>query len=226
MKRISDLWRPLAVALCLALPLLQGVGAQAATVLNTGGPQNGIAAISPTGPERAAALVFQVNSDLSNAALSFDIDCITACAGNVFLTKRNVLQGITISSLIQVSVYSGKGTLNPFSGLDLSAGIYSLVMDVQSGFAGWLGSTQPSPVGDGRASIIGAGLSGVNNPAFPPGSAWTALTSYSPGLIITANAVAGTPGPGPAPVPLPAGGLLLAAALALVAAARRRRARP
>lgn len=205
--------RKSALAACAIICLSAAPQAQAATVFNVTGTDQ----LEPLGPNdtHGLGLVFELLEDLTNVSFGIRMECIGPCAGEIFLTRNNVLTGISITSLLQGAEYFDDGSLTPFSGLDLMAGLYSFVVVGREGFSGWYGANPATISTDGRAAYVGHGqIDGFDN-GFPPESTWTSFASYTPGLTITADPV-------PSPVPLPASGLLLLAGLGAFAVRRKR----
>ena len=187
--------------------------AQGATVLDVLGPRDGIFSLGPTAQYYGAGVVFEVHEDLDNVGMTIELNCLLPpCSGEVYLTRNDVIDGISIASLEDGAFFTGGGTQSFFgAGLSLAAGVYSLSLSMREGFGGWWGTTAPEVQGDGRVSYLRDGFltSFVNG--FPPSGLWTENGVYETGLTITADSDV------PSEVPLPAGGLLLLSGLALLA---------
>lgn len=192
--------------------------ASAATLFNVEGP-SALNPLGVTGPA-GLGLVFEVTSAISNADFEIDIECIGPCTGEAFLTRDSIRDGVSLVDLIAGYEITADGVQTAFSGIDLGAGRYSVVVVQRSGDFGWYGAEPATFSGDGSVSYRGNGAVTSFDSGFPPSSLWSDYPDYVPGLSITGTSSGGTPPP--APVPLPAGGWLLLGAVGYFAHRARR----
>lgn len=204
-----------AVYLTLGLALAAPVPASPSPLLSIEN-QDAIELLRP-GDTDGLALVFELFHDVTDLAVSIPTWCLTGpCDVEIFLTRRNVFDGLSVASLIAGSDAPGGGVMTPFSGLDLVAGVYSLVVAGRGGFFGWLGDPAPTGTSGPHAAVVGVGAIDQLTPGYPPASSWVPFTSFVPGVTITGTVL------DVAPVPLPAAGWLLLGAFSTLVALRRR----
>ena len=208
---------PKAVYLALGLAVAAPVPAEAATLLNIES-KDAIELLRP-GDTDGLALVFELFHDVTDMSVSIPTWCLTGpCDVEIFLTRRNVFDGLSVASLIAGSDAPGGGVMTPFSGLDLVAGVYSLVVAGRGGFFGWEGDTAPTAISGPYAGVVAVGAIDALISGYPPGSSWLTFDTFVPGVTITGKVEAGhVP-----PIPLPAAGWLLLGAFGTLVALRRR----
>ena len=213
-------------AFCSAAALGLGFGAQGAwaapvTAIDIGGPQDAAVTLS-NGTQNGVATTFTLSDDLFDASFEFDILCVGGgCSGRIFVVSADVTTGSpSILSTVDASSYSVgssfSGTaVTGFSGLDLLAGTYSVLMTEVTGIAAWLGSSSPV-----ASEILGVDGDSITYEA--PSDLLPAFTSFS---VLTSPVLqyrlTGDDGTDPSPVPLPAAGFLLLGALGAMWSQRR-----
>lgn len=186
--------------------------AESTTLLHIDGGED-VELLRP-GDTDGLALVFDLSQDVEGMSVSIPTICLNGpCDVEIYLLRRNVFDAISFASLIDVSDAPGGGTMTPFSGLNLSAGVYSLVVVGRGGFFGWLGDQPPVETATSFASVVAVGAIETLNPGTPPASTWSPFDRFVPGVTLEGA---------PAPVPLPAAGLLLAMAGGTLLVLRRR----
>ena len=196
------------------------VTGQATTLLHISGDED--AELLRPGDTDGLALVFDLAQDVEQMSVSIPTLCLNGtCDVEIYLLRRNVFDGIGFASLIDASASSGGGTMTPFSGLDLAAGVYSLVVVGRGGFFGWLGDQPPVTSATPFASVVAVGAIETLNPGTPPASTWVPFSRFVPGVTLEGRLVPIAP----APVPLPATGFMLAMAGGALMVLRRRRDR-
>ena len=210
------------VCILVSFAFLSGTAEAAvvnSTALSVEGEQDGVSSLGPSAQYYGAGVVFEVHEDLESVAMSIDLICLNdPCSGEVFLTRNDVINGISIASLEDGALFSGGGEQTFFgAGLDLVAGIYSLSISCREGFGGWWGTTVPDFQGDGRVSYIRDGFMETFDNGFPPQASWIENAVYDTGITITADKYV----PPVTHVPLPAGSVLLLTGLALLGLRRR-----
>ena len=208
--------------MCAAAILVSSAAMASTVVLGVGGPPNGVASLGPKGQSAAASdgagATFQVNSALKNARFDFDLFCYTSsgCSGLAYLTNSPLGPTGSIAGLKEVLAINGgfqRTTQSAFSGLDLTVGIYSLVIEMTVGHSAWVGSQSPIFGGDGRATHLSEVLIPSREGNYFPTSKTTPLTSYTLNYNLLVDPVV-------PPVPLPASALLLLGAIGALGAVR------
>jgi len=210
------------LGLALASPV-----AASTVALDIGGPADGFDSLGPdtlaVAASDGAAATFEVLTDLTNARFDFGIYCftLTGCSGTVFLTSSALGPTGSIIGLMTVDSASasfGTTTTNTaFAGIDLMAGIYSVVLRVSEGHASWVGSTAPDLLGDGRAASISSSLVSVPEFNYFPTSEFVSASSTFQ-YVLSADVEISA-------VPLPAGGFLLIGGIGILGIFRRRKTR-
>jgi len=196
----------------------------AATVLAVSGDDIRGEGMSTEGTfsNEGVGLTFDVNEVLTNASFAFDFECFTSagCSGLIQWTNTGLGPTSLNQDAVAFSTGLGKTVLTAFSGLELAATTWSVLVSLDprsSQTAVWSGSQGPaSTTGDGRASVVGTDIIDTFNSTNPVRSTFT-MSSASLDFELTADPAS------MAAVPLPAGVLPLSAGLLALGALRRRR---
>lgn len=211
-------------ALAAALIALSGQAATAATItaLDIAGPSDQTMVLS-SGSYNGVATTFTLTDSLFDASFNFDVLCAaTECSGRVYLMDADATTGSpSIFDTLGTSSYSvgfsTSGTsITGFSGIDLLAGTYSVMMTEIAGTAFWIGSS--APVVSGAGAEEGGSIQYEAPTVFVP-----EFTSYSYfSTPVLQYQLTGDDGrTDPSPVPLPASGFLLLGALGALLLRRR-----
>ncbi|MEL6957707.1 MAG: VPLPA-CTERM sorting domain-containing protein [Pseudomonadota bacterium] len=206
-----------ALGLSAGLTAVLPAPADAATIL-TIEADDGTELLRP-GATEGLALVFELFQDTSDVSIRIDTLCLTICETEIFLSKRNVFDGIGPASAIEIVDPAGGGALALFDGLSLPKGIYSLVVRGTSGFFGWQGTTSPTAANTPTGAVVAVGAVESLIPGYAPSSTWVPFSAFTPSIRISGTVPQVVQ---PSQVPLPAAGWLLVASIGGLAVIRRR----
>lgn len=194
----------------------QGTLAASVTSIEIGGRQN--AAISLSNCARnGVATTFTLSEDLYDAFFEFDILCVGGgCNGRILVVSADVTTGSpSVLSTVDANLYSvgqsfGGTAVTGFSGLDLTAGTYLVMMTGISGLATWLSSTAPV-TSENLGSDGGSVTHIAPSPFVPTFTCYSALAAP-----VLQYRLTGDGGTDPSSVPLPAAGFLLLGVLGMM----------
>ena len=207
----------LAIGMAIFTPNL----AASATVLNVDGNDGEAVAfgINSTDPIGAASQ-FQLDAAHTDVSISTEFFCTADCHADFYLSNGALGAGGSFLDILAISSFNSSSISNEmFSGLSLSAGLYSIIMvftDGASGFGLWEASASPTVTDNGHANdgedflLTQLNFNSVTESTFE---------STSLDLLYTVEGSIVPP-----IVPLPAGGLLLLSGLAGLTMVRRIRA--
>ncbi|MEO1537289.1 MAG: VPLPA-CTERM sorting domain-containing protein [Pseudomonadota bacterium] len=191
--------------------------AQAATVLSVFGDDLRGEGMSTEGifPNEGVGLNFDVTEALTNATFSLSFECFTpsGCSGVVQWTNTGLGPASSNQDAVAFSTGFGQSMITVFSGLDLAATTWSVLVSLDPRFdqtGNWTGSqSTPTTTSDGRASVSGTEIIDSFNSPNPVRSTF-AMSSASLDFELTADPVSVSAVPLPASVwPFGAGLLAL-----------------
>ncbi len=191
------------ICLC-SLFLWQAHAARGASILDVTGDNDATRVLLPGD---AAAAAFNLSAPLRGLSISADLGC-SNCSAVAYLTSGLDLGFDPATDLIAISGVTGTDL---FSGIDLDAGTYFLVIGNSLGALLWDASKTPAVTGSGAADRI-VDFFADDTANLAPASRFTALADSALHYRLTV-------------VPVPATALLsftALAALAFAAAGRRR----
>ena len=161
----------LATALCCMLILATlSSQAEATTILDISGTDD---TGQITDADEGVAASFTLTQAFSNVSITAPTSC-TFCSGGVYLMKNAIGPTATIADVIAANVFTPSSQIILFTGLNLSAGDYFVVLTMDDGItgaAGWSGSTTPTisslagiiPGFDYRVEDVNQGFPGQSN---------------------------------------------------------------
>jgi hypothetical protein len=191
----------------LALLLgLSGVG-HAATVLSVSGIVTpNIPVLDAANSPGALGVGFSVSSALSDLSFNIDYVCPGVCKVQAYLVN-DIGLGADVSNLLASALLDGSSAL-AFSGINLTAGSYAIILASETGIFGWNATRS--------ATVISAGITPLNSllarayePLVPFASTFDADLERAFMYSITQADIAVPP----APVPLGAAGAFLSLGL-------------
>lgn len=168
--------------------------AQATTVLSVSGDDIDGEIMSTAGiaPNEGVGVSFDVTSDLINAAFALEFECFTdaGCSGLVQWSNTGLGPDSLNQDAALFSTAFGKSIITAFSGIDLAAATWAVLVTLEDSIAqtaAWTGSrVDPTITGDGRASVGATQIINDFDPNNPIRSTFT-TTSNSVDFTLTAD---------------------------------------
>jgi len=196
----------------------------AATVVSVDSPSPDGFGVSSTLSPDVLGIGFNISDNLENASISAEFVCAVAgCSAQAFLVNE-VGPTAGLANIVASATLDGS-TQTVFSGLDLVADNYALVLSATSGSLFWSTATSPTVSGDGRGAPLNSFTASAPNinPVLPFASNFIGLNAsflYS----ISANDPVVDPDPPVNAVPIGPTAPLAASGLILLLGFRRLRA--
>jgi hypothetical protein len=188
---------------------------QAATVLSVSGSTSPLSpAYDATNTPGLSGVGFNIASDLTDLSFTVDYICSGVCLVDAYLLN-DIGTTTTLSNVIASAELDGSST-TAFSGIDLTAGDYALILTTNTGIFSWNASATPTVFYGGPASPLNSFVSSGFNATLPFASSVEAVNDLAFLYSIEQNEDT------PSPVPLGPTAPMLATGLLGIAFVRRR----
>lgn len=164
----------------LAAGILLGLAfsAQASTVLAlTGTTSTSSPAHDSVNSPGLSGIGFSLGSDLTNLSFTVGYTCAGLCLVDAYL-MNNIGPSATNSNVVAAAVLDGSN-MTAFSGINLTAGDYALILTTNTGIFSWNASSSPSFFYGGSVSPISSFVDLAYNSVLPYASTVSALTDLA-----------------------------------------------